>query len=285
MRLTAVLAALSLAAAAPAVAQEARDWRPVAPENLLVIDTSKGRVLVELAPEAAPLHVERIRILAGQGFYDGLRFHRVIDGFMAQTGDPQGTGAGSSDLPDLPGEFAFRRGTEPAFVAVDGSDTAMQRPAGGQVGLFGSLVISTQPDAQMFVTRDGRVDASAWFCPGAAGMARGQGADSANSQFFLMRDSNFNLNGAYTVWGRVVHGLDVVRALKVGEGDNGAVLTGADVMTRVRLASELPAGERPAVEVLDVRSPRFAALVEETRAARGSRFSACDIQLPARLAE
>src|SRR5690606_2494706 len=120
----------------------------------------------ELAPEVAPLHVDRIRTLAGQGFYDGLRFHRVIDGFMAQTGDPQGTGAGSSPLPDVPGEFTFRRGARPAFVPVEGSDAAMGRPAGAQVGLLGSLVVSTQPDAQMFVTRDQKVDAVAWFCPG-----------------------------------------------------------------------------------------------------------------------
>ena len=89
-------------------------WREVAPENLLVLDTSRGRVLVEMTPEVAPNHVERIRRLAGQGFYDGQRFHRVIDWFMAQTGDPTGTGMGGSKLPDIPAEFSkthFGRGT------------------------------------------------------------------------------------------------------------------------------------------------------------------------------
>ncbi|MDZ4321230.1 MAG: peptidylprolyl isomerase, partial [Phenylobacterium sp.] len=90
----------SVATQAPAVAQAqaqaqvqapAADWRTVAPENLLVIDTPKGRILVELTPVAAPAHAERIRTLANQGFYDGLKFHRVIPDFMAQTGDPQGT--------------------------------------------------------------------------------------------------------------------------------------------------------------------------------------------------
>ena len=75
------------------------------PENTLVLETTKGRVLIELRPDLAPNHVERIKTLARRGFYDGVPFHRVIEGFMAQTGDPTGTGTGGSDLPDLKAEF------------------------------------------------------------------------------------------------------------------------------------------------------------------------------------
>ena len=75
------------------------------PENTLVLETTKGRVVIALRPDLAPGHVERIKTLARQGFYDGVVFHRVIDGFMAQTGDPTGTGTGGSDLPDLKAEF------------------------------------------------------------------------------------------------------------------------------------------------------------------------------------
>jgi len=75
------------------------------PENTLIMETTKGRVVIELRPDLAPKHVERIKTLARQGFYDGIAFHRVIDGFMAQTGCPQGTGTGGSDLPDLQAEF------------------------------------------------------------------------------------------------------------------------------------------------------------------------------------
>lgn len=86
-----------------------------APENTLYMDLASGRVTIELLPEIAPLHVERVKILAAQGFYDGTPFHRVIEGFMAQGGDPTGTGSGGSDLPDLPAEFSrvykFERGT------------------------------------------------------------------------------------------------------------------------------------------------------------------------------
>ena len=74
-------------------------------EDTLYIELECGRVVIEMLPELAPLHVERIKTLTREGFYDGLTFHRVIDGFMAQTGDPLGTGFGASQLPDLPAEF------------------------------------------------------------------------------------------------------------------------------------------------------------------------------------
>ncbi|MGI9356941.1 MAG: peptidylprolyl isomerase [Rhizobiaceae bacterium] len=83
------------------------------PENTLVVELKDGPVEIELYPEAAPNHVERIKILANDGFYDGVKFHRVIAGFMAQTGDPTGTGTGGSDKPDLKAEFndrPFERG-------------------------------------------------------------------------------------------------------------------------------------------------------------------------------
>jgi peptidylprolyl isomerase len=75
------------------------------PENTLIIETSKGRVVIALRPDLAPGHVERLKTLARRGFYDGIIFHRVIDGFMAQTGCPKGTGTGGSDLPNLKAEF------------------------------------------------------------------------------------------------------------------------------------------------------------------------------------
>jgi len=121
----AAIAALTLSSAACAapppapVAQgpsgppTAGDWRSPDPENLMVIDTSKGRIVVELSPEVAPRHVERVKGLVRKGFYDGRSFFRVIDLFMAQTGDPKEDGTGGSDQPDLAAEFTFRRGPRP----------------------------------------------------------------------------------------------------------------------------------------------------------------------------
>ncbi len=84
------------------------------PDNTLILETSKGKVTIELRPDLAPKHVAQIKTLVGKHFYDGIIFHRVIEGFMAQTGDPTGTGMGGSDLPDIPAEFSkthFGRGT------------------------------------------------------------------------------------------------------------------------------------------------------------------------------
>ena len=103
-----LIAALPLLAAAPVLAQTAD------PENTLFIDLKDGRVTIRLRPDLAPKHVAQIKTLAKQHFYDGIVFHRVIAGFMAQTGDPTGTGSGGSKLPNIPAEFnstPFKRGT------------------------------------------------------------------------------------------------------------------------------------------------------------------------------
>lgn len=101
-----LLAALPFAR--PAAAQA-----PADPQNTVYLDTKDGRVTIRLRPDLAPQHAERIKTLTKRGFYDGVPFHRVIEGFMAQTGDPTGTGTGKSDLPNLPAEFSkqpFKRG-------------------------------------------------------------------------------------------------------------------------------------------------------------------------------
>jgi cyclophilin family peptidyl-prolyl cis-trans isomerase len=88
--------------------------RAASPDNTLYLDLRDGRVVIELRPDLAPKHVQRIKKLVKEGFYDGLTFHRVITGFMAQTGDPKGDGTGGSKYPDLPAEFTptpFKRGT------------------------------------------------------------------------------------------------------------------------------------------------------------------------------
>ena len=106
-KFAAAVAAAFLFLAGPAFAQAAD------PENTLVLQLENGPVTIALRPDLAPNHVERLKTLARQGFYDGVVFHRVIEGFMAQTGDPTGTGGGGSDLPDLNAEFSdvpFTRG-------------------------------------------------------------------------------------------------------------------------------------------------------------------------------
>ena len=133
------------------------------PEDTLIIETTKGRVTVGMRPDLAPNHVARIKELARAGFYDGAPFHRVIEGFMAQTGDPTGTGTGGSGQ-KLRAEF------------------------------------NAEPHTR-----------------GAVSMARAQNPDSADSQFFICFDDATFLDRQYTVWGRVIDGMENVDQITRGE--------------------------------------------------------------------
>ncbi|MDQ0515427.1 peptidylprolyl isomerase [Kaistia geumhonensis] len=133
------------------------------PENTLILETTKGTAVIELRPDLAPNHVARIKELAREKFYDGIVFHRVIDGFMAQTGDPTGTGMGGSGK-KLKAEF------------------------------------NREPHLR-----------------GTLSMARAQNPDSGDSQFFIcFADARF-LDGQYTVWGKVIEGMENIDKIKRGE--------------------------------------------------------------------
>ena len=160
----------SMALAAPVSGQVAPSIMPPAevaadPSNKLSLQLSNGgAVVIQLRPDLAPGHVQRVQTLVRRGFYDGLIFHRVIPGFMAQGGDPKGTGEGGSDLPDLKAEF------------------------------------SAIPHLR-----------------GTVSMARAQDPDSANSQFFIMFAPRSSLDNNYTIFGRVISGMDAVDRIEVGE--------------------------------------------------------------------
>ena len=245
------------------------DWRTPDPNNVLVIDTNKGRIVVEMIPEVAPLHVTQVRALAHENFYDGQRFFRVIDKFMDQTGDPQNNGQGGSSKPNIPAEFTFRRGSDLTFVMAADQTVA-------EIGFLKSLPMESQSMALSAMTKDQKVTAWGLYCQGVMGMARDENPDSGNSQFFLMRYPYPSLERKYTAWGRVISGLDVVRAIKVGE----PVEDPQDRMEHVRLLADLPEVGRPKVRVIDPRGPWFKAEIGRVRAARGADFTACDVDVP-----
>ena len=176
----------------------ASNLNAVEPENIMVIEVegeANGVIEIELLPNIAPLHVERIKILARDGLYNGVVFHRVIDGFMAQTGDVKFgkiegykrryAGQGGSNYPDLDAEFSTIKYEE-----------------------------------------------------GTVGMARAQNPNSANSQFFIMFNRSPNLDGNYTVFGKVIHGQEIVNSIKRGAmSDNGSVIN-PDIMKKVSIKSD-----------------------------------------------
>ena len=270
---SAIAAPKAKAPAAPVVppppgAPAAADWRTPDPDNVLVIDTNKGRIVVELSPKVAPNHVTRVKELTRSGLYDGRSFFRVIDAFMAQTGDPKDTGEGNSDKPDLAAEFTFRRGPETPFVQVADQTVA-------EIGFIGPLPVMTQSSMLMPMTKDGKISGWGLYCPGVAGMARGEAEASANSQFFLMRQAYPSLEKRYTAFGRVISGLEVVRAIKVGEP-----VTDPDKMLKVRVMADIPAAERPKVRVIDPASAWFKAEIANVRGEMGADFTACAIRIP-----
>jgi peptidylprolyl isomerase len=248
------------------------DWRTPDPQDVLVIDTNKGRVIVEMNAAVAPQGVARIRDLTRTGFYNGRAFFRVIDAFMDQTGDPKDDGTGASTLPNLPPEFTFRRSADMPFTPVTKS-------GGLEAGFIGSLPVISQAMDLGLLTIDNKVSAYATFCPGVGGLARADDPGSANSQFFLMRGANTALDQKYAVWGRVIAGLDVVRAIKTGEPPPPP----ADTMTTVRLLADIPAAERPVVNVIDTRGAWFKAAADRLRAEKVVDFSLCDLDLPSRV--
>jgi peptidylprolyl isomerase len=211
--------------------------------------------------------VARVRQLAKAHFYDGQTFFRVIDGFMAQTGDPKNDGTGGSDQPNLAAEFLFRRG--PGYAPAGKAGTV-------EMGFVGSLPVYSQNSALAAMTADGRVAAWGAFCPGVLGRARAGDPDSANSQFFFMRQHYASLEKTYTAFGRALSGLETIRAIKTGE----PVPDPQDKMLTVRVLSDLPAGQRPTIQVMDTRSAAFSALVEKKRAEMGGAFGPCDIAVP-----
>ncbi|MBF0168553.1 MAG: peptidylprolyl isomerase [Alphaproteobacteria bacterium] len=153
-------------------------------ENTLYLDLKDGRVVIELKPDLAPNHVARIKELVRQKFYDGIVFHRVIDGFMAQTGDPTGTGMGGSGQ-KLKAEFSREKHVR-----------------------------------------------------GTCSMARAQSPDSADSQFFICFEDSRFLDGKYTIWGKVIEGMDFVDNIKKGDDSTNGQVNDPDCIMALCVAAD-----------------------------------------------
>lgn len=263
---TALTAALVLTAGGGAAAP-ASDWRPLDPENTLVITTSRGEIVVEMRPDLAPLSVARVKLLAREGTYDGLLFHRVVDHFVDQTGNPNNRDGGVSRHPDLPPEFTARLKPSDILPA--------QRASDGLSGFLGATPVTGEAEAVAGRREDGTVRAWGAYCPGVAGMGRQAGEGTGNSEIFFMREAARRLDRSYSVWGTAVQGLEAIRSLAVGEPP-----AAPDRMIRVRVAADLPAAERPSIEIMS--GAALATEIARVRAERGADFTVCDVRVPVR---
>ena len=223
-------------------------WRPVDPENLLLIDVEAGRIAIELADWIAPHHVDRMRTAARDGFYDGRRFYRVIDGFVAQGG--RGEDQTAQDLPQYPaltGEF-WVAGAQVDFTPMIDAD--LYAPRVGHVSGFPAA--STEDGSQVWPLH----------CPGTVAMARDTDPDSGDVEFYIVIGHGpRHLDRIMSVFGRVIDGMEHVQALNRGDPavNSGVIadIADQDQMVSVRLAADLPADQRPAYEVMDTRSADF----------------------------
>ena len=254
-------------------------WRTVDPENLLLVDTKYGQIAVELFPEIAPKHVAQVKALARDGFYDNVPFHRVIDGFMNQTGDgSNGDGTGDSEMPDIAAEFDFRRGADMPFTLVT-ARKAGQGEIG--VGFYKSLPIASQPSSGAMFTKDQKVAAFGLHCKGVTSMARTSDPNSANSQFFLMRAKAEHLDTQYSIWGNTVLGYEYLERFRIGT--TGEVPGWVpDQMNSVKVAADV--SDRPNVQVLKTDSPAFQNWLKTQKRADGTFPDICDIAVPTRVA-
>ena len=250
-------------------------WRTVDPDNILVVDLPSGELLVEMRPDLAPKHIDRITTLVRQGFYDGLLFHRVIDGFMAQGGDPLGDGTGGSDLPDLPAEFV-KAASEFPQIRYWG-----RGPSSPRIGFVGGIAVASQtPSLMSFLRTD---DIAMWpmHCPGVVSMARSGDPNSANSQYFIMIGDNRDaLDQRYTAGGKVLTGDRNVRRINRGEPPDRPT-----PMLRLRIMPDLPIDQQRQVEVLKTDSETFKAWLRATGGMTETGFfpDICSINVPVRI--
>ena len=228
------------------------EWRAVNSENLLVFETTKGRILIEAFPEIAPKHVAQFTAIIRSGDFNGTAFHRVIDDFMAQGGDIFALKQRESGLPDIPGEFTFRRD-----IAAMPLDAYIGPREEAKHGYYRGVPIATRPEFLAEDSKLGYVESSIPHCRGIVSTARTDDPGSANSQFFLMRGQAAHLDRKYTAWGRVVEGVDIVMAIKAGPaGANGAV-TQPDTLVSAKIAADMPAATRPKAWVLRTDGSAF----------------------------
>lgn len=242
-----------------------QSWRVLDPENTLVIDTSKGRLMIEMRPEMAPKSVERVKMLAREKIYNGLQFHRVIENFVAQTGNPNNKDNGKTAYPNLAPEMKFKhQPSSSAAWASNASDTA--------TGFLGSVPFQTLPVSKEEKTFSG------WgaHCAGVMGMGRDAPLDSANSEFYFMLASSHDMDHEYTVVGRVVVGMDVLLAIKHGEPP-----ANPDIMQSVHVLADLPAAGRPKVSLMTGQA--LSTLINEVRHKKGADFSVCDVLVPSKV--
>jgi len=243
-------------------------WRAVDPENLVVMETSKGQIVIELLPVVAPAHVEQFKAYVRAGLYDQTEFHRVIKGFMAQGGDVAASHGPDKMIGALEAEFVFRR--NPAETPMDTIGPADGADAGFHLG----FPMATQPGFLAEMSKDGLVESWIPHCPGILSSARTDDVNSADAQFFLISDEGQHLDYKYTAKGRALTGLDVIQSIKLGPTPDGYPIANPDVLMSAKMVADMPEAERPRAFVQRTNTEAWQIILAN---ADGRRVALCDI--------
>ncbi len=240
----------------PLIANAADDliWREVNPENLVFMELVEGQVTIELNPMFAPKTVRQFRKLVQDGFYNGLSFYRVIDGFVAQGGDGSDLGE-LSLVPLIDAEFEAEISGDVEFTEVQKDDLF----AAG-TGFIDGFAVGRDSSGK-----------NAWLthCPGVVAMARNDSPNSSRTDFYIVigqapRYLDRNMN----VFGRVIDGMDVVQRIQRGPANENGIIQDETKSSRIRsmtLASDVPEDERLTAFVLDTNSKAFKKLLKNRR--------------------
>jgi peptidylprolyl isomerase len=229
-------------------------WRGVDPDNLVIVDLTDGKLLIELNPTFAPKTVEQFRQLVQDDFYNGLSFYRVIDGFVAQGGDGSDLGE-LSQIPLISAEFEIDMPEDMPFVSAQEDD----------------LFAAETGFSQGFAVGVDRKENTVWLahCPGTVAMARNDSPDSSRTDFYIVigqapRYLDRNMN----VFGRVIYGMEVAQRIQRGKPQDNGVISDETARSRIRdmvLVSDLPEEERPSAFVMDTESEGFEDLLRDRR--------------------
>ena len=240
-------------------------WRKLELNNTALLTLPHGKVVIELAPQFSPKHVAQFSELTKQGFYDGTKFYRVIDGFVAQAGPKDGSKKDKS-VPLLAMESQWKTDKNWSFTAVQKQDLFAQ-----QTGFKDSFAIAYQAGEK-------QDSGSAWLthCPGTLAMARGNEADSASSHFyFVIGQAPRYLDDIMTIFGRVVYGMQHVQAIQrteVVEGEYAVDHRDFTKIIKMQLMSDVVKVEQIHIEVENTESSAFAERLVKRRARDGAFF-------------
>lgn len=239
----------------PQTQQKSAQWRTLSPDDTLYIETENGRVIIELATNFSPRHVERVKKLVRSGFYDGLDFYRVIDTFVVQGGDMAETSSNPLAKQTIKSEFEWPIDSSKHYTLVQEPDLLAE-----QTGFIDGFAVG----------RDSK-EGKEWLisCPGVINLARTADIHSASTDFaIMMGQAPRHLDRNMSIFGRIIDGMPVLNHIKRGDAKNGGVIEDPKARSKIvkmTIASDLPKAQQQTIKIENTHSENFKQKIKERR--------------------